>query len=156
MKINILAVGNKMPDWVNAGYATYIKRLPHEITAKLIEIKPEKRTSSQQTQKLLDAESKRIRAVIPPGCRLVALDERGKQWTTVKFASVITEWMKEGGDAAFVIGGADGLHQDIKASADELLALSKLTMPHGLVRVILAEQLYRVASVIKKHPYHRV
>ncbi len=156
MKINILAVGHKMPDWVNVGYATYIKRLPHEITAKLIEIKPEKRTSGQQTQQLLDAESKRIRAAIPPGCRLVALDERGKQWTTVKFASVITEWMREGGNAVFVIGGADGLHQDIKASADELLALSKLTMPHGLVRVILAEQLYRVASVIKKHPYHRV
>jgi 23S rRNA (pseudouridine1915-N3)-methyltransferase len=156
MKINILAVGNKMPDWVNAGYAEYIKRLPHEITAKLIEIKPEKRTSGQQTQQLLDAESKRIRTAIPSGCRLVALDEQGKQWTTVKFASVITEWMGEGGDAVFVIGGADGLHEDIKASANELLALSKLTMPHGLVRVILAEQLYRVASVIKKHPYHRI
>ena len=156
MKINILAVGNKMPDWVNAGYAAYINRLPHEITAKLIEIKPEKRTSGQQTQQLLNTESKRIRAAIPTGCRLVALDERGKQWTTVKFASVITEWMREGGDTTFVIGGADGLHQDIKASANELLALSKLTMPHGLVRVVLAEQLYRVVSVINKHPYHRV
>jgi len=156
MKINILAVGNKMPDWVNAGYATYIKRLPHEITAKLIEIKPEKRAGGQQIQQLLNAESKRIRAAIPAGCRLVALDERGKQWTTVKFASVITEWMREGGDTTFVIGGADGLHQDIKASANELLALSKLTMPHGLVRVVLAEQLYRAVSVLNKHPYHRV
>jgi len=156
MKVNILAVGNKMPDWVNIGYATYINRLPHEITANLIEIKPEKRTNGQQTQQLLHNESKRIRAAIPVGCRLVALDERGKQWTTAKFASVFTEWMREGGDATFVIGGADGLHPDIKASADVLFALSKLTMPHGLVRVVLAEQLYRVVSVIKKHPYHRV
>ncbi|MCH9638094.1 MAG: 23S rRNA (pseudouridine(1915)-N(3))-methyltransferase RlmH [Betaproteobacteria bacterium] len=156
MKINILAVGNKMPDWVNSGYAAYINRLSHEITVKLIEIKPEKRNGTQQLQQFLNVESKRIRAAIPAGGRLVALDERGKQWTTIEFVNVITEWMREGNDVTFVIGGADGLHQDIKASANELLALSKLTMPHGLARVVLAEQLYRVVSVIKKHPYHRV
>ncbi|MDH5481041.1 MAG: 23S rRNA (pseudouridine(1915)-N(3))-methyltransferase RlmH [Nitrosomonas sp.] len=156
MKIHILAVGNKMPDWVNTGYEEYIKRLPQEFRVKLIEIKPEKRTSGQQTSQLLSAEDQRIRAAIPTGSRLVVLDEQGQQWTTVRFASVVTDWMREGDNVAFVIGSADGLHADIKASANEQLALSKLTMPHGLARVLLAEQLYRVTSVIKGHPYHRV
>ena len=85
----------------------------------------------------------------------MVLDEGGQQWTTVKFANVIKEWTIDGGSVAFVIGSADGLHADIKQTANELLALSKLTLPHGLVRVLLAEQLYRAISIIKNHPYHR-
>ncbi|MBK6958515.1 MAG: 23S rRNA (pseudouridine(1915)-N(3))-methyltransferase RlmH [Nitrosomonas sp.] len=155
MKFFILAVGNKMPDWVRAGYFEYIKRLPREITVNLIEIKPEKRVSGKQTGQLLLAESQRIRAVLPPDCHIVVLDEGGQQWATVKFANVIKEWAIEGDSVAFVIGGADGLHVDIKHTASEMLALSKLTLPHGLVRVLLAEQLYRAISIIKNHPYHR-
>lgn len=155
MKIFILAVGNKMPDWVRTGYFEYIKRLPREITVNLIEIKPEKRVNGKQTWQLLLAESQRIRAVLPPNCHIVVLDEGGQQWATVKFANVIKEWAIEGDSVAFVIGGADGLHVDIKHTASEMLALSKLTLPHGLVRVLLAEQLYRAISIIKNHPYHR-
>lgn len=155
MKINIVAVGHKMPAWVNTGYMEYIKRLPREFSAKLVEIKPEKRTNSRQTQQILSVEGKRVLSAIPTGCRRVVLDEHGAQWTTKQFANVITEWMREGDDAVFVIGGADGLHQDIKASANELLALSRLTMPHGMVRILLAEQLYRAISIINNHPYHR-
>ena len=144
-----------MPDWVSAGYFEYVKRLPREITINLIEIKPEKRVSGKQTGQLLLAECQRIRAVLPPDCRIVVLDEGGQQWATVKFANVIKEWTTDGGSVAFVIGSADGLHADIKQTASEMLALSKLTLPHGLVRVLLAEQLYRAVSIIKNHPYHR-
>jgi len=144
-----------MPDWVRTGYFEYIKRLSREITVNLIEIKPEKRVSGKQTGQLLLAESRRILAVLPPDCHIVVLDEGGQQWTTLKFANVIKEWAIEGSSVAFVIGGADGLHVDIKQTAGEMLALSKLTLPHGLVRVLLAEQLYRAISIIKNHPYHR-
>ncbi|WP_297324916.1 23S rRNA (pseudouridine(1915)-N(3))-methyltransferase RlmH [Nitrosomonas sp.] len=155
MKFFILAVGNKMPDWIGTGYLEYIKRLPREITVHLIEIKPEKRTSGKQTEQLLFAEYQRIRAVLPADCRIVALDENGQQWTTVKFAHVIKQWTMDGNAVAFIIGSADGLHDEIKRTAGEMIALSKLTLPHGLVRVLLAEQLYRAVSIIKGHPYHR-
>ncbi len=145
-----------MPDWVKTGYFEYIKRLPREVTITLIEVKPEKRTSGKQTEQLLFAEYQRIRAVLPSGCQIVVLDENGQQWTTVKFAHVIEQWALDGHAIAFVIGGADGLHEDIKSTASEMIALSKLTLPHGLVRVLLAEQLYRAISIIKGHPYHRV
>jgi len=144
-----------MPDWVRIGYFEYIKRLPREITVNLIEIKPEKRVSGKQIEQLLFAEYQRILAVLPSDCKVVVLDEGGQQWTTVKFANVIKEWAADGDAIAFVIGGADGLHDDIKHTASEMIALSKLTLPHGLVRVLLAEQLYRAVSIIKSHPYHR-
>ena len=122
---------------------------------ELLEIKPEKRGTGKKREQLLAAEGIRIRAALPARCRLVALDERGKQWTTAQFADSITGWMKDGGDTVFVIGGADGLDVNIKNSADEILALSTLTLPHGLARILLAEQLYRAVSLIKGHPYHR-
>lgn len=145
-----------MPDWIRAGYNEYIKRMPHEMTVNLIEIKPGKRSAGKQIEQLLSAESQRIRAALPIQCKTVVLDERGHQWTTVKFAETITEWTLDGVDVAFVIGGADGLHDDIKRASHTMIALSKLTLPHGLVRVLLAEQLYRAVSIIKNHPYHRV
>ena len=156
MKIFILAVGNRMPDWVEAGFTEYIKRMPYELPVELIDIKPEKRGTGKNTEQILSLESARISAAFPPGCRTIALDEHGKQWSTIKFANVVTEWMREGRDIAFVIGGADGLHQDFKKNAHEILALSTMTLPHAMVRVLLAEQLYRVASIIKRHPYHRI
>lgn len=155
MKFLVCAVGHKMPQWISAGFEEYTRRMPHEATIELLEIKPEKR-SGKKLEQLLAAEAARILAALPPRCRMVAMDERGKQLTTAKLADSITEWMRNGGDTAFIVGGADGLDAAIKNSADEVLALSALTLPHGLARILLAEQLYRAVSLIKGHPYHRV
>lgn len=155
MKFLILAVGNKMPGWVKTGFAEYAKRMPHEASIELLEIKPEKRGEGKKVEQLLSAEGARILAALPPKCRTLAMDQHGSQWTTAKLADSIVGWMRNGGDTAFIIGGADGLDTNIKNSADEVLALSALTLPHGLARVLLAEQLYRAVSLIKRHPYHR-
>lgn len=154
MKLHILAVGNKMPDWIKKGYAEYSERMPKEVELLLAEIKPEKRTG-KKTEQLLQAESERIRTALPPQCYIIALDESGTQITTVRLAGRLTEWMESGRDVVFIIGGADGLHPDIKQMAHEKLALSAMTLPHGLVRVLLAEQLYRAFSITRNHPYHR-
>jgi 23S rRNA (pseudouridine1915-N3)-methyltransferase len=155
MKFFICTVGHKMPPWVEAAFQEYAKRMPREAAIELIEIKPEKRGSAKSAEQLLAAEGARIRAAIPPRCRIVAMDERGSQWTTAILADSITKWMKNGGDTAFLVGGADGLDPDIRNSADEVFALSALTLPHAFVRILLAEQLYRAVSLIKGHPYHR-
>jgi len=155
MKFFICAVGHKMPPWVEAAFQEYAKRMPREAAIELIEVKSEKRGSGKTADRLRGAEGIRMRAAIPPGCRVVAMDERGSQWTTVRLTDSITRWMKNGGDTAFLIGGADGLDSDIRNSADEVFALSALTLPHAFVRILLAEQLYRAVSLIKGHPYHR-
>jgi 23S rRNA (pseudouridine1915-N3)-methyltransferase len=155
MKFLVYAVGHKMPEWIAAGFQEYAKRMPREAAIELLEIKPERRDSGKKVEQLLAAEGARIRALLPSNCRLVAMDERGSQWTTAELARAIGSWMKEGGDTAFLIGGADGLDPALRNAADEVLALSALTLPHGLVRILLAEQLYRAISLIKGHPYHR-
>lgn len=144
-----------MPDWVRKGYTEYCQRMPKEAELLLVEIKPEKRVGSKNTRQLLQAESEHIRTVLPSGCHIVVLDETGKQATTMKLAEMMDRWMGSGQDVAFIIGGADGLHQDIKQMAHEKLALSAMTLPHGLARVLLAEQLYRAFSINRNHPYHR-
>lgn len=143
-----------MPHWIATGFEEYAIRMPREAAVELREVKPEKNDGRSAAQRLV-VEAARIRAVLPPGCRVVAMDERGEQWTTAGLAESIAGWMRDGRDVAFVVGGADGLDGTIRASADRVLALSALTLPHGLVRVILAEQLYRAVSLIKGHPYHR-
>lgn len=155
MKFHILAVGNKMPDWIREGYMEYCQRMPKEAELLLVEIKPEKRVGGKNTRQLLQAESERIQTVLPSGCYIIVLDESGKQVTTMKLAEMMDRWMGFGQDVAFIIGGADGLHQDIKQMAHEKLALSAMTLPHGLARVLLAEQLYRAFSINRNHPYHR-
>ena len=155
MKFLVYAVGHKMPEWIAAGFQEYAKRMPREAAIELLEIKPERRDSGKKVEQLLTAEGARIRALLPSNCRLVAMDERGNQWTTARLAHAIGSWMKDGGDTAFLIGGADGLDPALRNAADEVLALSALTLPHGLVRILLAEQLYRAISLIKGHPYHR-
>ena len=155
MKFLVFAVGNKMPKWVETGFGEYARRMPHEATIDLIEIKPEKRGEGKKVEQLLIAEAARIQVALPSKCRIVAMDERGRQWTTAKLADSITNWMRNGGDTAFLVGGADGLDANIKNSADEVLALSAMTLPHGLARIMLAEQLYRAVSLINRHPYHR-
>ncbi|SFZ70072.1 23S rRNA (pseudouridine(1915)-N(3))-methyltransferase RlmH [Chitinimonas taiwanensis] len=154
MKLYIIAVGHKMPDWVEIGFREYVKRMPREAQVELIELKPGQRAGSS-VEKAMDTERERILAALPSGCRKIVLDERGANWTTMKLADKLKGWQREGGDVAFVIGGADGLHADIKRQADELLQLSALTMPHGMVRVLLAEQLYRAVAINQGHPYHR-
>src|SRR6187455_2234382 len=155
MKFIICSVGHRMQPWAAAAFEEYAKRMPHEAGIELVEIKPEKRGNGKTTAQLLVAEGARIRGAIPPRCRVVAMDERGSQWTTSMLADSIVKWMTNGSDTAFIIGGADGLDPGIKRSADQVLALSALTLPHGFVRVLLAEQLYRAVSLIKGHPYHR-
>lgn len=154
MKIYILAVGNKMPAWIDEGFSEYVRRMPREAEVRLVEIKPEKR-AGKDIDKLLNIESERIQTALPVGCHIVVMDERGQQATTLQLAQMLLSWLASGRDMAFIIGGADGLHSAIPQLAHQKLALSALTLPHGLVRVLLAEQLYRAMMVNQRHPYHR-
>ena len=155
MKLLIVAVGNKAPGWVDEGFDEYARRMPPEARIELIEVKPEPREAGKTPQQMMAAEAKRILAAVPAGARMVALDERGKDMATRDLASKIAGWQREGGDLAWVIGGADGLADEVKARATMLLRLSSLTLPHALVRVVLAEALYRAVCLNKGHPYHR-
>ncbi len=155
MKLLIVSVGHKMPDWITAGFNEYSKRMPREAQMVLTEIRPEPRSSGKTTAQIIEAEARRILAVLPQHCRRIVLDERGAQATTKELAAQMQEWMHEGRDIAFIIGGADGLHDSVKQAAQQLLALSALTLPHALARVLLAEQLYRAYSLMHNHPYHR-
>jgi 23S rRNA (pseudouridine1915-N3)-methyltransferase len=155
MKLVAVAVGTRMPSWVVEGYREYAKRMPPGTALDLIEIKPEARTSGRTVAQMLTAEAGRIRAVLPKGGRVIALDERGKDMSTTGLAVQLEAWMQEGGPVVFLIGGADGLDAALKTTAAMQLRLSGLTLPHGLARVLLAEQLYRALSIIGGHPYHR-
>jgi len=155
MKLFLVTVGHKMPDWITAGFNEYAKRMPREAKIELLEIKPEPRTTGKSVPQIMEAEAQRILAALPSGCLRIALDERGAAWTTRQLADRMQQWMGEGRDVAFIVGGADGLHEQVKNGAQQLLALSALTLPHGMVRVLLAEQLYRAHSLLHNHPYHR-
>lgn len=154
MKIKIISVGHKMPSWVEQACAEYIKRMPRETSVELIEIKPDKRAAGKNSRVVQEAEAKRILEACGKDY-IVALDERGAEVTTLQLADRIKQWLGNGRDVSLLIGGADGLHPDLKKSADWLWSLSKLTLPHGMVRIVLSEQLYRAWSVINNHPYHR-
>ena len=155
MKLLIVSVGHKMPDWVTAGFNEYAKRMPREAKIELLEIRPEPRSTGKTTAQIMAAEAQRILAALPQNCLRIALDERGAQPTTKQLAAQMQGWMREGCDVAFIIGGADGLHDSVKQAAQQLLALSALTLPHAFVRLLLAEQLYRAHSLLHNHPYHR-
>ena len=145
-----------MPEWVNAGFELYARRMPRELLFRLVELKPAPRThAAGNVEKWLEIESARIRDALPPGALRVVLDEKGQGFRTVNLAEYLRQWRDTARDAAFVIGGADGLASRIKSEADLLWSLSPLTLPHGLVRVVLAEQLYRATSILLNHPYHR-
>jgi 23S rRNA (pseudouridine1915-N3)-methyltransferase len=156
MQLVIAAVGHKMPAWIEAGFAEYAKRMPPECRLQLKEIKPVDRSGSKTAETAMASERTRIEAAIPKGSRIVALDEHGKDITTVQLSQYLTQWQQDGRDVTFVIGGADGLDARFKADADMLIRISSLTLPHGMVRVLLAEQLYRAWSITQNHPYHRV
>lgn len=154
MKLRIISVGHKMPSWVETACAEYTKRMPREATVEIIDIKPEKRAAGNSTENIQLIEAKRIlEAIGKDYC--IALDERGQEVTTLQLADKFKDWQASSRDIALIIGGADGLHTSVKQKADWLWGLSKLTLPHAMVRVLLAEQLYRAHSVITNHPYHR-
>ena len=153
MKFRVVAVGHRMPAWVDAGFAEYAGRMPREARIELVALKPAPRGAV--LQRALDAEGKRILAALPAGCIRVVLDERGTLLRTLDLVRRIAQWRQSGRDVTFIVGGADGLPENVKKSADLVWSLSPLTLPHGLARVMLAEQLYRALSILQNHPYHR-
>ncbi|MCX7898148.1 MAG: 23S rRNA (pseudouridine(1915)-N(3))-methyltransferase RlmH [Rhodocyclaceae bacterium] len=155
MKLWVVAVGARQPSWVVEGFREYARRMPREMPLELIEIKPEPRLPGKPLAAVLAAEAKRIDAAVPATCQRIALDEKGEYWTTKRLAEKLQDWRAQGYDVAFLIGGPDGLAAPLKASAMARWSLSPLTLPHGLVRVILAEALYRAYSLLMGHPYHR-
>jgi 23S rRNA (pseudouridine1915-N3)-methyltransferase len=155
MKLIIVSVGHKMPDWITTGFNEYAKRMPRESQIVLVEIKPEPRTTGKTVAQIMEAEAQRILAALPQNCLRIVLDERGAQPTTKQLATQMKEWMREGLDVAFIIGGADGLHNTVKQGGQQTMALSALTLPHAFARLLLAEQLYRAYSLMHNHPYHR-
>ena len=155
MHIHIIAVGQKMPAWVSTGYDEFIKRLPKEFTPLLKEIPPGRRSKNSDLKRAIAEESERILQAIPKDCLVVALDERGKSWSTRQLADQMSDWTGSGRDVALIVGGADGLSAEVKQRANMTWSLSALTLPHALVRVVLAEQLYRAWSLMTNHPYHR-
>lgn len=156
MQLIIAAVGHKMPAWIATGFDDYAKRMPPDLRIVLKEIRPQERTGGMRAEQAMQIERSRIEAVLPKGVRLVALDERGRDPGSVELSQMLQKWREDGRDVVFIIGGADGLDPELKQRADSLLRLSSLTLPHGMVRVLLAEQLYRAWSITQNHPYHRV
>lgn len=154
MKLLIVAVGQRVPDWAQTAWDDYAKRFPFELKVELKTVKTEPR-ASKSLDNLYAAERGRIEAAIPKGYRIVALDERGTTLTTVALANKLQNWQLESDDVALVIGGPDGLDPSFKQAAHERIRLSDLTLPHAMVRVLLIEQLYRAWSINANHPYHR-
>ncbi len=144
-----------MPGWIDEAFNEYAKRMPQGLKTELIEIRPEPRSGGKTPEQLMQAEAARIERAVPRGAFRVALDERGAEMTTGELAQWLDARMRDGLDLAFLIGGADGLHRETKRAAQATLRLSALTLPHGLARVLLAEQLYRASSILENHPYHR-
>jgi|SRR5258706_3533414 len=155
MRVTILSVGHRMPSWIQEGFNEYARRMPPEVRVELIELKPEERGAGKNADKAKAIEGERLLAALPEGGTLIALDERGKSVATRGLSVMLSEWMRDASRPVFAIGGADGLSEAVKERADKLISLSTLTLPHGLVRVVLAEQLYRAWSILARHPYHR-
>jgi 23S rRNA (pseudouridine1915-N3)-methyltransferase len=155
MKLLLVAVGQRQPAWADAAFDDFAKRFPPECRLELKALKAEPRNSGKNAQALKAAEAARIGAALPKGARRVMLDERGERCSTAELADRLRAWLRDGRDVALVIGGPDGLDDALKASADETLRLSDLTLPHALARVLLAEALYRAWSLTAGHPYHR-
>ena len=154
MKLLLVAVGQRPPAWAQTAFDDYAKRFPPELKFELKAVKAEPR-DSRTPEQLMAAEARRIEAALPRGARRVALDERGQRVTTAQLAERLLAWQRDGRDAALLIGGPDGLDPALKASCDESLRLSDLTLPHAFARVLVAEALYRAWSVTAGHPYHR-
>lgn len=155
MRLVLASVGQKPPAWAETAYEDFAKRFPPELRLELKAVKAEPRTTGKTPAQMMAAEAQRLEAACPKGARRVVLDERGSRLTTLQLAERLSAWQGEGRDVVLLVGGPDGLDPALKASADETLRLSDLTLPHAFVRVLLAEALYRAWSVTAGHPYHR-
>jgi len=155
VKLIVAAVGTRMPGWVQAAWDDYAKRLPADCALDLREIKPEPRTGGKTPMQMMALEARRIEAALPANALRIALDERGRDLTTLALSEQLTRWRGTGQDVALLVGGPDGLDADLKTSCSGLIRLSSLTLPHPMVRVLLAEQIYRAWTLIVGHPYHR-
>jgi 23S rRNA (pseudouridine1915-N3)-methyltransferase len=155
MRIHLIAVGTRMPSWVEQGYREFSKRLPRECALRLVEIPPGRRGKGRPPERAMLEEGQAMLGAIPAGCHVVALDVRGREWSTGDLAARLQEWLAGGRDLALLVGGPDGLCGACLERAEQRWSLSALTFPHALVRVMLAEQLYRAWSITAGHPYHR-
>lgn len=155
MRITLISVSSKQPDWVRNGFEEYARRLRGTVTLNLTEIPLPKRTRSSVVARLIAAEGERMLAAVPAGAHVVALDESGRSWRTAELAQRLKSWIAFGQPVALLVGGPDGLARECLARAAERWSLSPLTLPHGLVRIVVAEALYRADSVLRGHPYHR-
>ena len=155
MRIHLIAISHRRAGWEQDGFREYARRMPPELSLELHEIAPSKRTKRSPAQRCVEDEGRRLVAAVPGGTRVVALDERGARWTTLELANRIERWMHDGRDLALLVGGADGLASTCIEAAEHRWSLSPLTLPHGLARIVVAEQLYRASTIIRRHPYHR-
>ncbi len=155
MNINLIAVGTRMPAWVNEGYREYARRFPRECRLKLTEIPSGQRVRSGTVERAVSEEGKRMLAELVPRQRVIALDVNGRSWSTAQLAGQFGQWMQQGQDVSLLVGGPDGLSLSCLERAEQRWSLSPLTLPHPLVRVVLAEQLYRAWTIMVGHPYHR-
>ncbi|MGD2113065.1 MAG: 23S rRNA (pseudouridine(1915)-N(3))-methyltransferase RlmH [Gammaproteobacteria bacterium] len=155
MRIHLLAVGTRMPAWVTAGYQEYARRLPRQCRLRLVEIAPGRRGKPGAAGQARAQEGRQMLTALPKDCEVIALDVRGQAWSTEDLAGRLQDWLGAGCDLALLVGGPDGLAPDCLARASTRWSLSPLTFPHALVRVLLAEQLYRAWTLASGHPYHR-
>ncbi|MDR2172640.1 MAG: 23S rRNA (pseudouridine(1915)-N(3))-methyltransferase RlmH [Burkholderiales bacterium] len=156
MRLKIIVFGQRLPDWMVAGVDDYLRRLPRDYRTEVVELKPEARDRGKTVAQMLAAEAARVEDVCADESFLkVALDERGQLWGTRQLAQKLTQWRDAARDVAFILGSADGLDASLKARANAQWSLSPLTLPHGLARIVVAEQLYRAVSLNAGHPYHR-
>jgi len=155
MKINLIAVGKNMPKWVEDGYCEYAKRLPPNLTLQLLEIAMPKRNKNEDLRRVVEQEGERMLAAIPSDSFVITLDEHGKTWRTLDLAKHLQSWQENYTSVSLLVGGPDGLSLACKKRANFTWSLSSLTLPHPLVRVVVAEQIYRAWSILQNHPYHR-
>jgi 23S rRNA (pseudouridine1915-N3)-methyltransferase len=155
MNIHLIAVGDRMPRWVQQGYEEYAKRLPPECALRLVEIAAGKRGKNPDIARVVRDETERLLGAIPKAAHPVALEVDGRRWSTPELSNRLQEWMLSGKDIALLVGGPDGLSEGARKAAAEIWSLSPLTLPHPLVRILVAEQLYRAWSMLRNHPYHR-
>jgi 23S rRNA (pseudouridine1915-N3)-methyltransferase len=155
MQISLIAVGTRMPAWVTQGYEEYARRLPSECSVKLVEIPAGKRSKGADLARIMRKEGEQTLAAVPKGARVVAMDVKGRAWSTEELARELERWQHDGRDVALLVGGPEGLAPECLNRAEQRWSLSNMTLPHPLVRIVVAEQLYRAWSILHNHPYHR-
>lgn len=155
MRIHLIAIGNRMDSWVYQGYEEFAKRLPPDCSLKMVEIPALKRSKNADIERITRDEGQKILSSIPKGAKVIALDVKGQHYSTEALSNTLAQWLQQGRDIALLVGGPDGLSDECLSHAEAKWSLSNLTLPHPLVRIIVAEQIYRAWSILKNHPYHR-